>query len=130
MFTRFISALGIVRRKAALATLLAVLIGANPSAEELNSERIERRFGSYRVDVLQQDDGLRIASLASTEAGIPTFAKVEGGGETVVITRHGKPIGALVPMTVIRCQKFSKQGMQCLRTAGHDGKCLPELDVS
>lgn len=35
----------------------------------LNSERIRQQFGSYGIEVLQQDDRLRVSDLYSVEAG-------------------------------------------------------------
>ena len=59
---------------------LAAALAALPvGSEELNSERIERRFGSYGVAVLEQSADLRIANLYSVEDAEPicrTFAIV------------------------------------------------------
>jgi hypothetical protein len=42
-----------------------------PEAQQplLNSERIRQRFGSYGIEVLQQDDRLRVSNLYSLETG-------------------------------------------------------------
>lgn len=49
------------------ATLIALLACAG-SGEWLNSDRIEQRFGSYGVDVLEDDGERRISSLYSNAA--------------------------------------------------------------
>ena len=49
--------------------LLATLLITHPGyALELNSERIERRFGSYGLSVLEERPALRISNLYSTDA--------------------------------------------------------------
>ena len=53
-----------LRFPAALAFAL-LLAACGGSGQWLNSDRIERRFGSYGVDVLKQDEGRRVASLYS-----------------------------------------------------------------
>lgn len=79
-------------------------------AAPLNSERIRQQFGSYGIEVLQQDEALRVSNLYSTEAGqricrtlaivktaapIPTeLAKahaeiVAGGSIGAVLSRNG-----------------------------------------
>ena len=53
----------------ACAALIAAAAGAQidaPQRELLNSERIAATFGSYGVDVLAQDDHVRVSSLYST----------------------------------------------------------------
>src|SRR5690606_34722880 len=50
-----------------------------PQRELLNSERIERRFGSYGIDVLQSDGRYRVSNLYSVHDGAKicrTFAVV------------------------------------------------------
>lgn len=42
---------------------------AQPPREPLNSERIAATFGSYGVEVLEQDDAVRVSSLYSGAAG-------------------------------------------------------------
>jgi hypothetical protein len=52
------------------AMVLALFLCACASGTVLlNSERIERQFGSYGIDVLSSDDGVRRANLYSTEDG-------------------------------------------------------------
>jgi hypothetical protein len=49
------------------------------SRELLNSERIAQRFGSYGIDVLESDGGVRVSNLYSEQAGesiCRTFAVV------------------------------------------------------
>lgn len=62
------------RRVAALtlALLVAACSAGEPARELLNSERIEQSFGSYGVNVLVAEPGLRISSLYSTAAGVQT----------------------------------------------------------
>ncbi len=61
--------------------VLAAALGAcGAQPELLNSERIQQRFGSYGVEVLQQDDGMRRSNLYSVENGVSvcrTYAVVE-----------------------------------------------------
>ena len=48
--------------------VLAALLGACANGTVLlNSERIEQKFGSYGIEVLHSDDGLRRSNLYSTE---------------------------------------------------------------
>lgn len=63
----------------AAALLPGVLLACPAFAAELNSERIERRFGSYDIEVLQESQRLRVSSLNSRESTGPvcrTFAVV------------------------------------------------------
>lgn len=53
----------------AAALAATVLSACTPEPELLNSERIERQFGSYGVDLLSQDSELRRSSLYSIENG-------------------------------------------------------------
>ena len=61
--------------------VLAAALGAcNAQPELLNSERIQQRFGSYGIEVLQQDDRMRRSNLYSIENGsrvCRTYAVVE-----------------------------------------------------
>ena len=54
-------------RKITPAVLAAVLSACATETVLLNSERIERRFGSYGIDVLASEAGLRRSSLFSLE---------------------------------------------------------------
>jgi hypothetical protein len=55
--------------KLAPAVLAAALSACATETVVLNSERIEERFGSYGIDVLASEAGLRRSSLFSTENG-------------------------------------------------------------
>ena len=57
------------RHKLAPAVLAAALSACATETVLLNSERIERRFGSYGIDVLASEAGLRRSSLYSIENG-------------------------------------------------------------
>lgn len=57
-----------LRSSALLFTTLVALLACAGSGEWLNSDRIERRFGSYGVDVLEDNGERRISSLYSSEA--------------------------------------------------------------
>lgn len=66
-----------------VAAVLAAYLGIAPRSESaaplLNSERIEQRFGSYGIDVLESDGGVRVSNLYSLEDGrkvCRTFAVV------------------------------------------------------
>jgi hypothetical protein len=65
---------------AALAVYIAVAQQSESARPQLlNSERIEQRFGSYGIDVLESDGKLRVSSLYSLENGrkvCRTFAVV------------------------------------------------------
>jgi len=52
--------------------LAAVLSACATEPVLLNSERIEQRFGSYGIEVLASEAGLRRSSLYSVENGTPT----------------------------------------------------------
>lgn len=70
----------------ALLALVAVcsLTACAGSGSSLNSDRIERTFGSYGVDVLQSDAKRRVSSLYSTAGAdktTRTYAVVEFPGE-------------------------------------------------
>ena len=55
--------------RAGAAVLLLLLAACATKPTLLNSERIEQRFGSYGVDVLEQTDSLRRSNLYSLEGG-------------------------------------------------------------
>ncbi len=55
--------------KLAPAVLAAALSACATESVLLNSERIERRFGTYGIDVLASEAGLRRSSLYSLEGG-------------------------------------------------------------
>jgi len=56
-------------RKIAPAILAAALSACATETVLLNSERIERKFGSYGIDVLESEAGLRRSSLYSLDSG-------------------------------------------------------------
>jgi len=65
-------------RNLAIALIAASLLPA-AWAQPLNSERIEQTFGSYGIEVLYADEGLRISNLYSVHDGVRimrTFAIV------------------------------------------------------
>ncbi len=83
--------------------LAAALSACAVQPELLNSERIEQRFGSYGIEVLEQDSSVRRSSLFSAENGIricrtyavvkftdPAIAKL-GAAHTAVLA--GQSIG-------------------------------------
>ncbi len=53
----------------------------------MNSEEIKARFGSYHVNVLEQDQTSRLANLYSTHDGVAVC-------RTLAITRFSQPISA------------------------------------
>jgi len=84
--------------------LAAALSACAFQPELLNSERIERRFGIFGIEVLEQDSSVRRSSLFSTENGVQTcrtYAVVKfvdpaitelGAAHTAVLA--GQSIGA------------------------------------
>lgn len=63
---------GALRQTWIAASLLAgVLLADAAFATELNSERIERRFGSYDIEILEESPELRVSSLNSRDATGP-----------------------------------------------------------
>lgn len=52
--------------------LAAALSACAVQPEILNSERIEQRFGSYDVDVIEQDSSVRRSNLYSTNGSVTT----------------------------------------------------------
>lgn len=74
-----------LRRTCLAASLLpTVLLTDSAFAAELNSERIERYFGSYSVQVLEESAELRVSSLNSRELSGPvcrTLAVVRYAGQ-------------------------------------------------
>lgn len=87
-------------------SVVAALRGASVlESELLNSERIERRFGNYAIDVIQHNETLRRSNLYSISNGIRvcrTFAVVRFGkpGDDLVAPEHaeieaGRSIGAI-----------------------------------
>jgi hypothetical protein len=93
------------RKKLPLSVVAAAMSACALEPELLNSERIEGRFGSYGIEVLSSESGLRRSNLYSTDNGIRTcrtYAVVRFTGEssTLVDTEHeqilaGNSIGAI-----------------------------------
>jgi hypothetical protein len=60
--------------------MVVVLAGAQQPRELLNSERIAAKFGNYGIEVLSQNDGLRLSDLFSVDGDTRTcrtFALVQ-----------------------------------------------------
>ena len=57
--------------KLSLPVLVVALAACANEPQLLNSERIEQRFGSFGIDVLLSEPGLRLSNLYSLEDGIP-----------------------------------------------------------
>lgn len=106
----------------AAAVAVAPVLAQPPGRELLNSERISAAFGSYGVEVLAQDDALRISNLYSLEAGVATcrtFALVRypPAVDPLVATEHaaivaGGSLGAV----------FAERGWQVRKTHLHYGE--------
>jgi hypothetical protein len=107
---------------AAAAVAVAPVFTQPPGRELLNSERIAAAFGSYGVEVLAQDNALRISNLYSREAGVTTcrtFAIVRypSAVNPLVATEHaaivaGGSLGAV----------FAERGWQVRKTHLHYGE--------
>ncbi len=103
-------ALALASASTAIAQSAAPSSVAAQAREQLNSERIEARFGSYGVEVLEPGPPVRVSSLYSTQDGVHvcrTFAVVRypdridaalaaeheeivhGGSIGAVFARHG-----------------------------------------
>jgi len=69
------------------AVLAAALSACSLQPEVLNSERIKDRFGSYGIEIIQQDDNIRLSNLYSTHDGdqiCRTYAIVKFVGSNFV----------------------------------------------
>lgn len=78
--------------------LATALSACQAHPELLNSERIQQQFGSYGIEILQQEDGLRRSNLYSVEDGghiCRTYAVVVFTDplESEVATTHAAVIG-------------------------------------
>ena len=92
-------------KKLPLSVVAAAISACALEPELLNSERIEGRFGTYGIEVLSSEAGLRRSNLYSTDNGIRTcrtYAVVRFAGESssLVDTEHeqilaGNSIGAI-----------------------------------
>ena len=88
-----------------LSVVAAAIDACAHESERLNSERIAERFGSYGIDVVSNEPGLRRSNLYSNENGIHTcrtYAVVRFVDEpdTLIDTEHakilaGQSIGAI-----------------------------------
>ncbi len=93
------------RKKLPLSVVAAAMSACALEPESLNSERIEGRFGSYGIEVLSNESGLRRSNLYSTDNGIRTcrtyaVVRFTGQSSTLVDTEHeqilaGNSIGAI-----------------------------------
>ena len=72
-----------------IAALAQAPLASQPARELLNSERIAAAFGSYGVEVLEQDEQARVSSLFSTAAGAKTC-------RTLAIVRYSLPMDPAV----------------------------------
>ena len=102
MHKRFAS----LRRKRIPVTVLAAALSACVvESEQLNSERIERHFGSYGIEVLSSKDGVRRSNLYSTDEGRKTcrtyaVVRFDNVPESILDREHaqilaGQSIGAI-----------------------------------
>ena len=93
------------RDKPSMSVVTALRDASVLESELLNSERIERRFGNYAIDVIDSNEALRRSNLYSVAHGIRvcrTFAVVRFGqpGDELVAPEHaqivaGQSIGAI-----------------------------------
>jgi hypothetical protein len=109
--------------------LAAALSACSLQPEALNSERIKDRFGSYGVEIIEQDDETRRSSLYSTSNGkqiCRTYAVVKfAGGDTFDISEvHRKVVdGASIGST------FRSEGWEIRKETVHVGEiALPDVD--
>lgn len=104
------------------AAAAAPALAQPPAPELLNSERITAAFGSYGIEVLAQDDAVRVSNLYSSEAGVATcrtFAIVSYPPtvDPLVTSEHaaivaGGSLGAV----------FAERGWQVRKTHLHYGE--------
>lgn len=112
-----------MQRNPVPALVLAVALGAcSVHPDALNSERIERRFGSYGIEILEQDTGIRRSNLYSTHEGVKicrTYAIVDFVDSDFAQTSdvHGKVLdGASIGAT------FSADGWDLRKDAVYIGE--------
>lgn len=72
---------------AVMLSLTAPAIADEPTSPRLNSERIEQRFGSYGIELLNQTETVRVANLYSLDEGVTVT-------RTFAVTRHADSIDA------------------------------------
>jgi hypothetical protein len=73
----------------AAALLVQAASSGQPARELLNSDRIAATFGNYGVEVLEQDDEVRVSNLFSTAAEDKTC-------RTFAIVRYASPLDPMV----------------------------------
>lgn len=120
---------GIARPSSIALLAITGLIACAPQIE-LNSERIERRFGSYGVEVLSQTDSLRVANLYSgsgPDRACRTLAIVRFADDASSVfaaahsaIRAGGSIGATL----------QAQGWRVEKTTRHIGLYTPTREAS
>jgi transketolase N-terminal domain/subunit len=119
----------------------AALDACAHESERLNSERIAKRFGSYGIEVLSSEPGLRRSNLYSSEDGMMTcrtYAVVRFVDEpdTVIDAEHakilaGQSIGAIFKASGWTIVKETLHiGAASLDDAAHPVATLMRLDRS
>ena len=108
--------------------MLSILLCQSGNAQELNSERIERLFGSYGIAVLEQDERTRLSSLYShddTSAVCRTLAFVQYAEpvSAALLDAHreivsGGSIGATLKRSGWRVSKTNRHIGNFTATAG------------
>ena len=71
----------------AVSLLIGLMFGNGSGAEELNSERIERLFGNYRISVLEQTALKRLSNLHSVHDSLATC-------RTLAMVQYHSPVPA------------------------------------
>lgn len=121
--------------------LAAALSACAMEPELLNSERIEQRFGSYGIEVLSHEDGVRRSSLYSLENGsrvCRTYAVVQfmDAATPRVAAAHadvlaGESIGATFKSSGWEINKITLYvGSLTMQNPGHPIAMLMHLDES
>jgi len=119
----------------------AALDACAHESERLNSERIAERFGSYGIQVLSSEPGLRRSNLYSSDCGLQTcrtYAVVRFVDEpdAVIDTEHaqilaGQSIGAIFKASGWTIVKETLHiGTAALADAAHPVAALMRLDRS
>ena len=73
----------------AVSLLIGLMLGNGSGAEELNSERIERLFGNYRISVLEQTARGRLSNLHSIHDSLVTC-------RTLATVQYHSPVPAVL----------------------------------
>ncbi|MGB5740034.1 MAG: hypothetical protein WBM54_11840 [Woeseia sp.] len=115
---------------ALVAIAMSALLAACAAQQQLlNSERIEARYGSYAVRVLQQDERIRVSSLES-------FSRGHAVTRTLAITQFAEPAPALADIAArIRAgasigSTFRKAGFQIEKPPVYIGTIEIPADAS